>query len=114
MNSAAAAKGLDTLAYAALWLFVLTISWSDAIPVIGGFVIGTWFGLATVVLGLMRVFVFGSLRRLSPLHWWMLAFVAWAELSFLWTIDSASTISRAGTYLQQLIAAWLIWEIAAK
>jgi len=114
MNSAAVAKGLDTLAYAALWLFVLTISWSDSIPMIGGFVLGTWLGLATVVFGLMRVYVFGSLRPLSPLHLWMLAFAGWAALSILWSIDPASTISRAGTYAQQLIAAWLIWEIASK
>jgi len=108
------ARGLDTLAYVALWLFVLTISWSDAIPMIGGFVIGTWFGLLAVVLGLMRVYVFGSSRPLTPLHLWMLVFVAWAALSILWTIDPANAISRAGTYTQLLISAWLIWELAEK
>jgi O-antigen ligase len=38
--------------------------------------------------------------------------VGWAALSILWTMDWDSTATRVGTYLQSLVAVWLIWELA--
>ena len=106
-------RSLDTLAYFALWGFVLVLPWSDSIPLLGQFVLGRWLGLLAALLGVLRFFVAGAGRRLSPVHLWMVAFVAWAGLSIVWTIDRDSTIVRLGTYAQLLVAAWLIWELAA-
>lgn len=113
-SPASGARGLDSLAHASLWVFVLTLPWADEIPTLGDFVIGRWIGLLAVGLGLMRSSVVRSARPLSPIHFWMLAYVAWAVLSVFWTIDLNITVSRAGTYVQLLIATWLIWDLGTK
>jgi len=43
----------------------------------------------------------------------MLAFAGWSSLSIFWSVDWDSTAARIGTYLQLLVLAWLIWELAA-
>jgi len=101
------ATALDRTAYLVLCVFVFSIPWAENIPVWGR-------SLAIVILGMVtiRTIITGRVRKLSPLHYGMLALVAWSALSILWTADSESTIIRAGTYVQLLFVVWLIWELA--
>jgi len=107
-----AGSGLDLIAYACLCAFVFAVPWEESVPLLGGFVIGRWLGLAAFVLTVLRVIASREGRKLSPLHYWMLGFVGWAALSLFWTVDWDSTAIRVGTYLQLLTAVWLIWELA--
>ncbi len=103
---------LDQLAYGALVVFVFSIPWSEELPDVGGVMAVRWLGLIAVVLGVLRAVLAGRVRKLSLVHGAMIAFVSWSTLSLLWTIDYESTLSRAGTYSQLLMAVWLIWEVA--
>jgi O-antigen ligase len=109
---ASPAEGLDRLAYMALWVLVLTLPWSETLPTLGELAIGRWLGLIAAGFGVLRLVMLGRGRPLTPLHYWMLAFVAWAGLSILWTVDWQGTLTRTGTYVQLLVVAWLIWELA--
>ncbi len=111
-HTAAGNSALGQLAFAGLWLFVFVMPWEEAVPLWGGFVISRWIAL---LAGAMLAFaVLGSrhLRRLSPLHAWMLAFVAWCSITLFWTVDQSSTLTRVSTYAQLLLAVWMIWELA--
>src|SRR5690348_12590487 len=106
------ATALERLAYASLCAFVFAMPWEQS-PQLGGFLVGRWFGLAAFGIAILHLAVSGRVRKLSVLHYWMMALVGWSALSILWTIDWDGTVVRIGTYLQLLIAVWLIWELAS-
>src|SRR5258708_2671977 len=105
--SAGIGSALDRIAYVVLCAFVFSLPWADGVPMIGASL-----GLLGAGILALRTMVVRHARKPSPLHYWMVAFVGWVALSFLWTLDLASTGARVGTYLQLLTAVWLIWELA--
>ena len=107
----AAQLALDTIAFTTLWALVLVIPW-EGNTTIGGFVISHWLGFLVMVVAAVRLAVCGRMRRLTPLHGMMAAFVLWSGLSYLWTAAPEMTVSRVGSYLQLLVLVWLIWELA--
>ena len=110
-SAAVIVSALDQLAYRLLCVFVCSLPWADNFPVSGGISLATLMGgltIATLGLG----FCGGrGMRKLTPMHGWMLAFASWATFSLIWTLDWDGTLARVGTYLQVLILAWLIWEL---
>jgi O-antigen ligase len=112
VSEASPATAVDRIAFASLLAFVFMIPWEDSVPLLGGLVIGRWVGLLTLAAVVVRIVATGRYRKLSALHGWMLGLVAWAALTFFWSADRDGTAIRAGTYLQLLAAAWLIWELA--
>lgn len=119
--SAAAAAGapevvvstLDRAAYAMLCAFVFAVPWEDSVPLLGGFVISRWLGLLAFGLLMLRVGVAPRLRKLTDLHYWLLAFALWSSASVFWSVDWDSTAYRVSTYAQLLVLAWLVWELAS-
>ena len=102
---------LDRIAYVSLCAFIFVLPW-DTVPMIGGLVLSHWIGLLAFGITLMRVGVTPEHRKLCALHYGMLAFAAWSSLSIFWSVDWDSTAERAGTYLQLLVLAWVIWKLA--
>jgi O-antigen ligase len=102
---------LDRVAFGCLCAFVFAVPWEESIPLLDGFVIGRWIGLLTIAVLALRVAVTDQFRRPSPLHGLMAAFMAWAALSLIWTIDRENTLIRASTYIQLLAVVWMIWEL---
>lgn len=103
---------LDKLAYFTLCFFVFNLPWGEGIPMLGGMVFVVWIGVAACGLTVLRTLVAERARKPSALHAWMLLFVAWSVLSLFWTQDWDMTVTRAGTYVQLMVAVWLIWELA--
>ena len=107
-----AVNTMDKAAFWSLWCFVLVLP-SDAfgdLPVVGS--IPRLVGLAASAVGIAAIL---ARRRVRPLSWFLLfaaLFVLWAGVSALWSIDPDATRARFTTYLQLLVLAWLIWEIA--
>ena len=99
--------------YASLCAFVFVMPFEDYLQAFGGISLGLILGVLTVSLVALRIAVTWQYRRLSPLHYWMIAFTAWATFSLFWTIDWNLTATRAGTYLQLLAVVFVIWELAA-
>jgi len=105
------AAGLDECAYVGICLFLFVAPW-EAVAHLSGFPLGLWIGSATFGIAVARTLLISRVRKLTGVHLWMFGFVALSAMSAMWTIDSAQTAARIGTYSQLLIAVWLIWELA--
>ncbi len=101
----------DRLAFASLYVFVFLMPWEEAVPMIGGFVIGRWVIVLVSLILALRIVVRPQIRKPALVLGLMLATALWAVLSTLWTIDEDLTSTRAGTFVQLLLLAWMIWEL---
>jgi O-antigen ligase len=103
---------LARIAYCMLCAFIIALPWGESFPIFGGLLFASWLGFLAFGITAVRIVITGQARRLSPLHYSILGFVAWVILSVLWTSDWDSTVTRATTFLQLTILVWLIWEVA--
>lgn len=96
---------LDRAAYGVLCV-VVALVWAEAT------ILDAWAGMLLFGIYLLRLVSLARIRRPSPLHYCMIAFVGWVVLSLLWTMDWASTAKRAETFVQLLLLAWMVWDLA--
>jgi len=61
---------------------------------------------------LLRLLGVQRIRKLSVIHFILMALVAWIGLSCFWSVDPDSSIVRTTTFLQLMFMAWMIWELA--
>ncbi len=110
---AGAANLVRNAAYFCLWLFIFAVPWEEQIaPGRPGIAVSRWFGLAATVFAIGCVMLTRRVAKPEVAHYWMVAFVLWASLSLIWTVDREDTAIRAGTYLQLLLMVWLFTELA--
>ncbi len=108
-----AASIVRNAAYFCLWLFIFAVPWEEQIaPGKPGIAVSRWFGLAAGLLAMCGVLLTRRARKPQIAHYWMAAFVLWASLSLLWTVDPEDTAIRVGTYVQLLLMVWLFAELA--
>lgn len=103
---------LDRVAFGFLCAFVLLLPSEEHFPLLGGFLLSRWVGLGAIFLTLLRTVATLRLRRPGALHYLMVAVVAWAGFSIVWSVDPDSTITRFVTYMQLLLMVWMIWALA--
>ena len=102
---------LTSIAFALLFLFVFSIPLENALVLPGVGTFGRLIGLAAFAAGILAVGESGKVRSPSPIHLLLLAFVAWASLTYFWTASPDSTVEEALSYVQLLAMVWLIWEL---
>ena len=95
-----------------LCAFVLALPWGGDTTTVGSFILASLIFVVPVGLLALRLLMVRKVRRLSTIHYLLLAFTAWVAASLLWTIDSEATTTRLGTYVQLLVFVGLIWELA--
>ena len=105
-------RDMAKAAFALLWCFVLVLPWDVFLnlPVLGS--IPRIIGLVASVVGVLYVLARQRVRRLSWFHLLAALFVLWAGVSSVWSIDVEATRTLFFTYLQLVVFAWLIWEVA--
>jgi hypothetical protein len=54
----------------------------------------------------------GHLRRVTKVHWLILAHLMIAALTLFWTADVDATATSIRGYLQVMVIVWLVWEFA--
>lgn len=99
---------------AAFWLvyaLVFSIPCEEAFPLLAGFVVTRWLGLAAAAAVALRCVLLGQFRKPGLVLLGLAAFAAWGGASILWSDAPESTLVRAGTYAQLLLLAWLVWEL---
>ncbi len=103
---------MSRAAFACLWGFVFVLPWEDVIrlPLLGS--IPRLVALVALVVGGLFIVARGRVRPPAAFQLLALAFVLWAGLSGLWSIDADATRERFLTYLQLVVLVWLLWEIA--
>ncbi len=110
MSGGPRADVMSRAAWAALCVFVFSIPWEKSIQLPGTATLSHLIGIlafaAAVVVAVRR----GSVRRpnlaLAPAA----VFVAWAALTWLWSVDRAATVTRVSTLAELLAMTWLIWD----
>ena len=105
-------RDMAKAAFALLWCFVLVLPWDVffILPVLGS--IPRIIGLVASVVGVVYVLARQRVRPLSWFHLLAALFVLWAGVTSLWSIDAEATRTVFFTYLQLVVFAWLIWEVA--
>jgi len=103
---------MSKAAFWALWCFVAVLPWDlfTYLPDFGS--IPRLVGLVASAVGVLHILARRRVRSLSWFHVFAVLFVLWAGVSGLWSIDPEATRVRFMTYLQLVVLAWLIWEIA--
>lgn len=100
------------LAYAALWLFVFSVPWENAIVIPGLGVISKFTGILAAGLTLVAVVVTGQVRRWQGFHVAALLFVVWAG-GVLWINSTEAVLPKKfWTYPQLFLVLWMVWELA--
>ena len=105
-------NALARIAYGVLCAFIILLPWGEDFLELNGLVLATWIGIVLFGIAVMRTIVRRRVRKLSPAHYCMLAFVGWIVLSILWTTDQDVTTTSIATHLQLLALVWLVWELA--
>lgn len=104
---------MSSLAYAALWIFVFTLPWENALVIIpgvgvitkvtGGLALGSALGVALIS---------GRVRRWHGFHVAALLFVFWAAGGLFFFYADQKLPNKFYTYVQLFLVLWVIWEIA--
>jgi O-antigen ligase len=105
---------LNSVTFALLWLFVFSIPLENALVLPGIGTLGRVVGLAAFGVGILAVLESGKLRSPSVAHLLMAAYVAWASLTYFWTMAADLTVEAILSYLQLLALVWLIWQLAPR
>jgi O-antigen ligase len=103
---------MTTVAYWALWLFCFAIPWQNIILVSGVGTISKLLGMVAMGFAILAALYSGSVRKLQPFHIAALLFVIWAGLGTFYVADEGRGLTKFGTYFQQLLVLWMIWELA--
>src|SRR5438445_6554445 len=103
---------MSKVAFWSLWCFILVLPWDalTQLPVLGS--IPRLVGLAASAVGVLYILARRRVRPLSWFHLFAALFVLWAGASSFWSIDPEGTRTVFLTYVQLLVLAWLIWEMA--
>jgi O-antigen ligase len=100
-----------SLAYGAVWIFVFSVPWENAIGIPGLGAISRLTGMVALSLAVLAALVSGRVRRWHPFHVAALLFVVWAGCSVL-LFELESVPKKFWTYLQLFLVLWMIWELA--
>ncbi len=103
---------LNRLAFALLWTVVFTIPFDDIIGLPGFGTLSRLLGYAALFAALGDVLSRGRCQGVRGPAFWVLAFVAFALLSVMWTSSISGTIDKVPTVVRSLGLFWLIYEFA--
>lgn len=101
---------MNKLAFWSVWIFVFLVPWEDVVVLPGLGTLAKVVGFGAAGVGLTAAIASGRVRVHRFLGW-ALAFVLWSWASVFWSLEPEATISRAFTYTQLLIVAWLICQL---
>lgn len=103
---------MNEFTFVLLWLFVFAVPWEAEVVFPVELPLSHVIGIAVAVTGLGTALARRSVRRFLPLHYVAAALVAWATVSYGWSMAPDLTAVRIGSYIQLLLMVWLIWEFA--
>jgi hypothetical protein len=101
------------IAWGLLLLFAFAAPWEYSLDLGAG--LGNVARVAGILLLLAAapaVAQSGRVRRPGAVGWLTLALYLWFCATYLWTIDPEGTLDRMRGFFQEMMAVWLIWELA--
>jgi O-antigen ligase len=104
---------MSRVAYAALWIFVFTLPWENALIIVPGVrVISKVTGALALGLALAAAVMSGRFRRWQGLHVAALLFVLWMAGGLLFFYVAQTLPKKFYTFVQLAVMLWMVWEIA--
>lgn len=103
---------IDRIAFIVLAVLVFTIPWEKSVTIAGIGTLSKAIGALALLAGAGGAATRRSVR--APNFAMLLAalFVLWSALTWLWSYDRSATVERSVTYIQLLILAYLVWDLA--
>ena len=104
---------MSAIAYAALWMFVFTLPWENAIVIVPGVGVVTKLtgGLAlAATMGI--VLISGRVRRWHGMHVAAFLFVTWGAVELVFGHIGQRLPYKWSTYVQLFLVLWIVWELA--
>ncbi len=105
---------LTSMAFGLLYLFVFSLPLENSVVFPGVGTVGRVLGLAAFVFGLLSLLEVGKVRPPTLILLIMVAYVAWASLTYLWSLSEDDTLEIITSYVQLLFMVWLIWQLAPR
>jgi len=110
MSGGPSADVMSRTAWAALCVFVFSIPWEKSIQLPGTTTLSHAIGILAFAAAAVVAVRRGSVRRPNLTLALAAVFVAWAALTWIWSVDRASTVTRVSTLVELLAMTWLIWD----
>lgn len=101
---------MKRIAWAALCAFVFSIPWEKSIQLPGTATLSHLFGILAFAAAAVVAMQRKSVRRPNLALAIAVVFVAWASMTWFWSVDPDSTLTRASTLGELLVMTWLIWD----
>src|SRR5579871_6378877 len=101
-ESALRGRILTSFAFFLLWLFVFSLPLENSIIVPGIGTAGRILGLAAFVAGLLSLMEVGKVRPPMLVHLLMAAYVAWASMTYFWSMADDNSLEQTVSYVQLL------------
>lgn len=95
--------------YVTIWLLVFTIPWENTIVIESVGTIARAVGVLAGTIGIVTALIENRLRLPAWLQTGFV-FIVWSWFSCLWSVDLERTLTRAFTYAQLWVMAWLIYQ----
>jgi O-antigen ligase len=103
---------MTSLAYAALWVFVLLVPSEELIGLTSLGAPARLMGIPALALALLTTVISGKIRRWHPFHVAALLFVICAGANLLVFHMGEQLPRKFLTFIQLLLVLWMIWELA--
>jgi O-antigen ligase len=101
---------LPRVSWALLWLFVFSIPWEKSVAAPGLATLSHGIGILAFLAAGAVAIRRGGVRFPNAALVLALCFVAWAWLTWLWSVDRRATVMRATTFAELAAMVWLIWD----
>ena len=104
---------MRTTARTLLLIFVFAIPWEYSLDYGSPWGnIARMAGLALLAAAIPAIFQAGRIRASGPLQWLAGILFVWLCLTYFWSVEPATTLSRLPGYLQEIMLVWLVGEFA--
>lgn len=110
MSGGPRADFVSRAAWVALCVFVFSIPWEKSIQLPGIATLSHLFGILAFAAAAVVAARRGTVRGPNLALALAAIFVAWAALTWLWSVDRDSTATRVATLAELLAMTWLIWD----
>jgi O-antigen ligase len=101
---------LSRAAWAALCVFVFSIPWEKSIQLPGTVTLSRLIGIIAFAAAAAVAFRRRPVRNPNLILSLAAVFVAWAALTWFWSLNPDATVTRVSTLAELLAMAWLIWD----
>jgi O-antigen ligase len=103
---------MNSVAYAALWVFVFSVPWEKTLALPGLSIVARATGATALGLTVLSVVISGRLRRWHTFHVAAVLFWAWAALELFLSHYGERLPYKFWTYGQLILVLLMIWELA--